>query len=80
MNIILSDQNSWQISMTSTMPNPKYGVTNVIIDGFYVGGAYLILRYDLSMTPSYLHTRNMHLSKMVQETKKLTRKYIPVTW
>ena len=67
LNLISSDLNSCQITMTTTSPNPKRVGTNVITDEVYVGGASLKLQYGISINPSYCHTRQIRSSKMMQE-------------
>ena len=56
--------------MTTTIPNPKHGVKNVVVDEVYVGVDSLTLQYGLSITASYNHTGQIRLIKKMQKTEK----------
>ena len=60
--------------MTTTRPNPKLEVTNIIINKVYMWVDPLTLQYNLNITPSYRHTRQIHFSKMMQEIETQLRK------
>ena len=65
LNLISLYWNYHQITMTTTRPNHKREGTNIIIDKVYVVGDSLTLQYALCITPSYQHTGQIWLSKMM---------------
>ena len=61
--------------MTTTRPNPKREGKIVIINKVFLGVDSLMLQYALNITPPYRHTRQIHLSKMMQEIATQFEKY-----